>query len=90
MAIDSALAYIEKSGDLPVPLHIRNAPTKLMKDIGYGKDYKYAHDYENNFVKQQFLPDKAVGTVFYSPSNNTKENKIREDLKKKWQDIYNY
>lgn len=90
MAIDSALAYIEKTGDLPVPLHIRNAPTKLMKDIGYGKDYKYAHDYENNFVKQQFLPDKAVGTVFYSPSNNPKENKIREDLKKKWQDIYNY
>lgn len=90
LAIDSALANIEKTGDLPVPLHLRNAPTRLMKDIGYGKDYKYAHDYENNFAYQQFLPDKIKNTVFYNPGNNPKENKVREDLKNKWKDMYKY
>ncbi|MCH3924472.1 MAG: replication-associated recombination protein A [Bacteroidales bacterium] len=90
LAIDSALANIEKTGDLPVPLHLRNAPTKLMKDIGYGKDYKYAHDYENNFAYQQFLPDEIKNTVFYNPGNNPKENKVREDLKNKWKDMYKY
>lgn len=90
LAIDSALANIEKTGDLPVPLHLRNAPTRLMKDIGYGKDYKYAHDYENNFAYQQFLPDKIKNTVFYNPGNNPKENKVREDLKNKWKNMYQY
>ena len=90
MAIDSALAEVKNSGDLPVPMHIRNAPTKLMKQLGYGDNYKYAHDYAGNFVQQQFLPDQLQGKIFYNPSDNEKENKIRADLRQKWNGIYNY
>lgn len=89
-AIDEALAFVSKTGDLPVPLHIRNAPTKLMKDIGYGKDYKYAHSFENNFVDQEFLPEKIKGKKFYEPQNNAKENEIRNRLKLLWKNKYNY
>ncbi len=90
MAINTAIETVQKSGDLPVPLHLRNAPTKMMKQMDYGKDYKYAHSYENNFVLQQFLPDKLEGTTFYSPQKNTREEEIRKILKEKWKDKYGY
>ncbi len=90
MAIDSALEAVEKGTPLPVPLHLRNAPTSLMKDLGYGKDYKYAHDFEGNFVEQEFLPEEIKGTKFYSPGDNAKENPIRERLKRLWGDKYDY
>jgi putative ATPase len=83
-AIDAAIAQVRSSGDLPVPLHIRNAPTKLMKEIGYGKDYKYAHSYEGNFVEQDFLPKKIIKERFYKPQNNQTEIKILERLKRWW------
>ena len=89
-AIDSALAAVEKGTPLPVPLHLRNAPTSLMKDLGYAKDYKYAHSYEGNFVDQEFLPDEISGTKFYDPGENTKENSLREHLRRLWGDKYNY
>lgn len=90
MAIENALAKVGEAGDLPVPLHLRNAPTKLMKNIGYGKDYKYAHQYENNFVNLEFLPEKISGTTFYQPSNNAKENEIRARLRNFWKEKYDY
>ena len=90
MAIDSALEAVEKGTPLPVPLHLRNAPTSLMKELGYAKDYKYAHAYEGNFVDQEFLPDEIKGTQFYSPGDNAKENPIRERLRRLWGDKYNY
>ncbi len=83
-AIDEALALVKQTGDLPVPLHIRNAPTKLMKQLGYGKDYKYAHSYENNFVEQDFLPEKIKNQRLYKPQNNPAELKILERLKNLW------
>lgn len=85
MAINEALALVEKTGDLPVPLHIRNAPTKLMKELGYGEDYKYAHNYEGNFVDQEFLPDQLSGTRLYDPSNNSKEVEIRRRMAAMWE-----
>ncbi|HEX2921848.1 MAG TPA: replication-associated recombination protein A [Bacteroidales bacterium] len=90
MAIENAIARVKESGDLPVPLHIRNAPTKLMKDLGYGKDYKYAHSYEGNFVADNFLPEGLTGTVFYEPGSNPKEEEIRRKLSKMWKDVYGY
>ena len=90
MAIDEALEMVRNKGDLPIPLHIRNAPTKLMKDAGYGKDYKYAHSYKGNFVPDNFLPDEIKGTVFYNPGVNTKEEDIRKKLAGMWKDIYKY
>ena len=90
MAIDDALAEVKNSGSLAVPLHIRNAPTKLMKDIGYGKDYKYAHSYENNFVNLEFLPEKIKGKKFYEPGNNKRENDVRTWLKSLWKGKYQY
>jgi putative ATPase len=84
MAIDEALAMVRSTGDLPVPLHIRNAPTKLMKELGYGKEYKYAHSYENNFVDQDFLPKEIKDKRFYTPQNNPQEVKILERLKSLW------
>ncbi|MCP9751844.1 replication-associated recombination protein A [Ferruginibacter sp. HRS2-29] len=90
MAIGDALAAVQKNGDLPVPLHLRNAPTKLMKNMNYGKDYKYAHSYENNFVIQDFLPDELRGTVFYSPQKNAREEELRKFLKERWKDRYGY
>lgn len=89
-AIDVAQSVVRKSGDIPVPLHIRNAPTNLMKDLGYGKDYKYAHSYEGNFVPDIFLPIDLKGTVIYEPGNNQKENEIRKRLSDMWKDIYDY
>jgi putative ATPase len=84
MAIDDALAVVKSTGDLPVPLHIRNAPTKLMKELGYAKDYKYAHSYENNFIEQDFLPKEIKDKRFYTPQNNQQEVKILERLKSLW------
>lgn len=84
LAIDAALAEVNNSGDLPVPLHIRNAPTGLMKKLGYGADYKYAHDYPGNFVLQQFLPDKLVGTHFWHPGANPHEQTMRNTYKSRW------
>jgi putative ATPase len=90
MAIDEAIAKVRSEGDLPVPLHIRNAPTKLMKDLGYGKDYKYAHSYSGNFVSDIFLPEELKGTVFYEPGSNAREEEIRKKLAGMWKDIYKY
>lgn len=87
-AINEAINFVKKTGNLPVPLHLRNAPTKLMKDLEYGKNYQYAHSFEGNFVKQEFLPSEISGTKFYEPSDNSTENKIRAELIKKWGDKY--
>lgn len=89
-AIKKAEQLVKKTGDLPVPLPIRNAPTKLMKEIGYGNNYKYAHDFENNFTEQEFLPGNIRGEKIYDPGNNTKENEIRKRLKFLWKNKYNY
>lgn len=90
MAIEEALEEVRRTGDLPVPLHIRNAPTKLMKEIGYGKDYKYAHSYEGNFIEMEFLPDKIKGKKFYTPGKTKREEEIREWLKARWKAKYGY
>ncbi len=89
-AINEAMELVSKTGQLPVPLHLRNAPTKLMNELGYGKDYKYAHDYENNFVAVEFLPDGFVGKAFYEPGDNARENEQRAFLKQRWKDKYKY
>ncbi|MCL2413052.1 MAG: replication-associated recombination protein A, partial [Bacteroidales bacterium] len=90
LAIDQALDLVRKTGDLPVPLHIRNAPTKLMKDIGYSKDYKYSHNFENNFANQEFLPEAISGTKIYEPQNNAREKDLRHWLKSLWGEKYGY
>lgn len=90
MAIDNALATVKQTGDLAVPLHIRNAPTKLMKDLGYHKGYKYAHDYTGNFVEQEFLPDQLQGTRFYDPGDNPRERETRKLLAERWSKKYGY
>jgi putative ATPase len=89
-AIGAAMGLVKQTGDLPVPLHLRNAPTKLMKNIGYGKDYKYAHSFENNFVDLDFLPDAIKGTKIYEPGNNAREQESKDRLKKLWGDRYKY
>jgi putative ATPase len=89
-AIDAALEYSKQTGDLPVPLHLRNAPTKLMKDIGYGTDYRYAHSYSNNFIEQEFLPDKISGKKFYEPGDNPREKELRGKLIELWKTKYGY
>jgi len=89
-AIKDAQAVVQKTGNLAVPLHLRNAPTKLMKDIGYGKDYQYSHKYEDNFSDQEFLPENISGTKFYEPGNNPREKSENELLKKRWGNKYNY
>ncbi|MGB8192311.1 MAG: replication-associated recombination protein A [Chitinophagaceae bacterium] len=89
-AIEAALAAVKKYGDLPVPLHIRNAPTRLMKSLDYGKDYKYAHSFQQNFSEQEYLPEKLSGTVFYEPGKNAREDELRRYLKNLWKDKYNY
>jgi putative ATPase len=90
MAIEEALATVKQKGDLPVPLHLRNSPTKMMKQMDYGKDYKYAHNYENNFVLQDFLPTEISGKRFYSPQKNAREEEIRKFLKERWKEMYGY
>jgi putative ATPase len=90
MAIENAIGEVHRSGDLPVPLHIRNAPTKLMKEIGYGKNYKYAHSFDGNFVDMEFLPEKIKGTRFYDPGKNRKEEELRMWLKARWGEKYSY
>lgn len=90
MAIGEAAALVARTGDLPVPLHLRNAPTKLMKDLAYGKDYQYAHSFENNFAEQEFLPSDISGTKLYEPGNNARELEQRTYLKKLWKEKYNY
>ncbi|MBQ1190950.1 MAG: replication-associated recombination protein A [Bacteroidales bacterium] len=90
LAIGKALELVEKTGDLPVPLHLRNAPTNLMKQIGYGNDYMYSHDYQNHFVQQQFMPDSLQTLELYSPSDNPREQKTREELRKMWFGVYKY
>ena len=90
MAIENALSAVHETGDLPVPLSIRNAPTKLMKNLGYGKGYQYAHSYEGNFVSAEFLPDKISGTKFYEPGNNAREEELRKYLRSLWKEKYGY
>ena len=90
MAIRKAKAEVLKSGDLPVPMKLRNAPTKFMKEEGYGKGYQYAHDYDNNFVEQEFLPEKISGSVFYEPGQNPREEELRRFLKARWKEKYGY
>lgn len=90
MAIGKAQQVVKQTGDLPVPLHLRNAPTKLMKELGYGDDYKYAHDFTDNFADQEFLPDDLANTAFYDPGNNSRENSTREFLRNRWKGKYGY
>lgn len=90
VAIGEALSAVKKYGDLPVPLHIRNAPTKLMKKMGYGENYEYSHSYNNNFSPQEYLPKEISGTKFYEPGKNSREEELRKFLKNLWKDKYNY
>ena len=89
-AIGKALEAVSQTGDLPVPLHIRNAPTKLMKDIGYGKNYQYSHLGKDNFIEQEYLPVALSGKTFYNPGNNARENELRKFLKERWGEKYGY
>ena len=89
-AINKAQQVVKQTGDLSVPIHLRNAPTKLMKELGYGKDYQYAHDYAHNFAFQDYLPDELQGETFYEPSDNPRENALRDYLKKLWGERYGY
>lgn len=90
VAIGAASSAVRQYGDLPVPLHIRNAPTRLMKDLDYGKGYKYSHSYEGNFEEQEYLPDKIAGMKFFEPGKNAREEELRRFLKSKWIDKYGY
>lgn len=90
LAIGEAIDTVKKTGDLPVPLHLRNAVSNMMKQMDYGRDYKYAHHFEGNFILQQYLPDKLDGKRFYSPQPNAREEEIRKFLKEKWKDKYGY
>jgi putative ATPase len=90
LAINNAQDLVRKTGDLSVPLHLRNAPTKLMKDLEYGKNYQYAHDFPGNFVHQEFLPDEIANSKLYEPGNNQREQQFRELLKNRWKDKYDY
>jgi putative ATPase len=90
MAINEAISAVQKQGDLQVPLHIRNAPTQLMKKLNYGKDYTYSHNYENNFTPQEYLPDELKGTAFYKPGNNPREQELQKYLKTLWKEKYGY
>ncbi len=90
VAISAASAAVKQTGDLSVPLHLRNAPTKLMKEMSYGKDYKYAHQFEDNFTLQEYLPDQLKGTAFYMPQKNAREEEMRKFLKERWKGKYGY
>ena len=89
-AISNGLALVDKTGNLPVPLHLRNAPTKLMKDLSYGKNYQYSHKGENNFIEQEYLPDTIVNTALYQPQQNTREQEIKKFLQERWKGKYGY
>jgi putative ATPase len=89
-AIGDAMSAVKEHGDLPVPLHVRNAPTRLMKNLGYGKDYQYSHSYEGNFSNQEYLPNEISGTKFYEPGKNAREEELRKFLKNLWKDKYGY
>lgn len=90
VAIGDAMAAVRRHGDLPVPMHIRNAPTKLMKNLDYGKGYQYSHSYENNFSAQEYLPEKIAGTKFYDPGKNPREEELRKFLRQLWKEKYGY
>ena len=90
MGIEQAYELVQKQGDLPVPLHLRNAPSKLMKELGYGKEYEYAHSYENNFIALEFLPEQIAGTTLYEPGKNAREEEQRQRLKQLWKEKYGY
>ena len=90
MAINKAQALVKNTGNISIPMHLRNAPTDLMKDIGYGKDYLYAHDYQDNFADQEFLPDEIKNNQLYEPGENTSEERIKKSLSKKWKGKYGY
>lgn len=90
MAINNAMALVKKTGDLPVPMHLRNAPTKLMEDLNYGKGYKYSHDFAEGDGEQEFLPDEVAGTKLFEPKDNAHEAKTSERLKKIWKGKYGY
>ncbi len=90
LSIDKALAFVRQNGNQPVPLHLRNAPTKLMEKLDYGKDYKYSHDYKGHFVVQEFLPEKISGTQFWTPQDNAAENRLTDNMKRLWGDKKNY
>jgi putative ATPase len=90
LAINKAQELVKRTGDLSVPLHLRNAPTRLMKDLDYGKDYKYAHDYSGNFAEQEFLPEELSGTKIYEPGDNSREEQFRQVLKNRWKSRYGY
>ena len=89
-AINEAQQLVKLTGDLEIPIHLRNAPTKLMKDLNYGRDYMYPHSFQNNFIQQEYMPDEIVGKKLYDPSNNQSENKLRQYLKGMWMDKYSY
>ena len=89
-AIDKSLSLVNKTGNLPVPLHLRNAPTKLMKDLSYGKDYQYAHKGENNFLEQEYLPDEIKGTTLFQPQKNAREQELKKFLSERWKGKYGY
>ena len=89
-AISQGLTMVQKTGNLPVPLHLRNAPTKLMKDLNYGKDYQYSHMGENNFLEQEYLPDEIKGTTFYQPQKNAREEELKKFLHERWKGKYGY
>ena len=90
MAIGKAQQIVKQTGDLPVPIHLRNAPTKLMKELGYGEEYKYSHDFANNFAEQEFLPTELSETTFFEPGENAREKEIRQFLKNRWKNKYGY
>ena len=90
MAINEAQQLVQKTGDLSVPLSVRNAPTKLMKELGYGQNYQYAHNHENNFANHEFMPEEIKNTKLYDPGQNARENVLRDFLKKRWKDKYDY
>jgi putative ATPase len=89
-SIDRALALVNQTGNLPVPLHLRNAPTKLMKDLSYGKNYQYSHKGENNFIEQEYLPDAIINTTLYEPQKNSREQEIKKFLQERWKGKYGY
>ena len=90
LAIGKAQQLVKQTGDLALPLHLRNAPTKLMKELGYGKDYAYSHNYTNNFIDQEFMPEDIKNTTLYEPGHNAREQSQRDFLKNRWKDKYGY